>query len=254
MMNKKTKIYVLVLIWAAIVLQLFINSAINREDKMVEQVMAQGVDNLVEGSVKAYAYYGDEQLSGNAKELIAKNIAKELSVTSGYEISHKQDGENETTVLTKLGALGDTKIKIISLGGSDEYGNQITENYIMTEIKLKGPSGSAANEYKEIVDTLYTNLGMNANTNMYLCSQVKGELTESEMNEQINEFLENMSAIQIERVEFDDVICVYGYTRNIDEYVYQDNNRVNVNIAFSYDEVEDITFVHRAVPFVDKSF
>lgn len=253
-MNRKSKIYVLVLIWAAIVLQLFINASINREDKMVEQVMSEGVDNLVEGSVKAYAYYGDEVLTEQAKELIVKNLAKELSVVSGYDIEHKQDGENETTALIKLGEQGDTKIKVISLGRVDEYGQRIRENYIMTEIRLKGAAGTAAYEYKEILDEIYNSLGMDANTNVYLCSQVKGELAKSEMDEQIDEFLNNMDAVQIERVEFDEVTCVYGYCRNIDEYVYQDNNRVNVNIAFSYDKAQDITYIHKAVPFVDKSF
>lgn len=38
------------------------------------------------------------------------------------------------------------------------------------------------------------------------------------------------------------------------EYVYQNDYKVNVNIAFTYDEAEDITYIHRGLPFIDKSF
>lgn len=253
-MNRKSKIYLLVLIWAAIILQLFINASINRESKMVEHVMSQGVDNLMEGTVKAYAYYGDEELSQSSKELIVKNLADELSIVSGYEISHKEDGDNETTTLTKKGAQADTTIKVITLASTDEYGEKTYENYILTELTLKGSAGSAADEYKEIISDIYKELGMEANTNVYMCSQVKGQLSDNEIKQETEAFLDNMDANEIETAKFDGVTCVYGYCRNIDEYVYQGNNRVNVNIAFSYDAEQDVTYIHRAVPFVDKSF
>ncbi len=253
-MNRKSKIYVLVLIWVAVLIQLFINASVNREEKLVEQAMSLGVENLTESSVKAYAFYGNEALSPKTKETMGKRLAESLGIVSGYEIAHKQDGENETTRLIKLGANGDTDIKIISLCSTDEYGQNVQENYIMIEIALKQDAGSAVYDYKEKLKELYEGLGMEVNTNIYLCSQVKGKLTESEMEAQIETFMEEMDAKQVQYDTFDDVVCVYGYSKNIDEFVYQGVNRVNVNIAFTYDETEDITYIHRAVPFVDRSF
>lgn len=253
-MNTKSKIYVVVLIWAAALLQLFINASVNREEKLVEQAMSMGVENLTESSVKAYAFYGSETLTPKKKETMAAKLASSLGIVSGYEITHKQDGENETTKLSKLGARGDTEIKIITLSVTDEYGQTSAENYIMIEIALKQDAGTAAYEYKEKLIDLYEGLGMKANTNIYLCSQIKGRLAQSEIDEEVAAFMDEMDANQVQRDTFDDVVCVYGYSRNIDEFVYQNTNRVNVNIAFTYDAEEDITYVHRAVPFVDRSF
>lgn len=253
-MNKKSKIYVLVLIWAAILLQLFINASINRESKMVEQAMSEGGDNIMEGRVKAYSYYSCDELSDGAREMIVKNVAKEIELVSGYEITHKNEGSNKVTTLTKLGQQANTTIKVISLKNTDEYGQSITENYILTELTLIGSNATAIDDYKEKLTEIYESLGMEVSTNVYIMSQVKGQLSESEMKQETEEFLDNMDAKEIETIKFDDVTCVYGYCRNIDEYVYQNKNRVNVNIAFSYDEEQDVTYVHRAVPFVDKSF
>lgn len=253
-MNKKSKIYVLVLIWAAILLQLFINSSINRESRMVEQAMSEGGDNIMEGCVKAYSYYSSDEFSEGARETIVKNVAKEIELVSGYEITHKNEGSNKVTTLSKLGQQADTTIKVITLKNTDEYDQSITENYILTEITLKGSNATAIDDYKEKLTEIYESLGMEVSTNVYIKSQVKGQLSKTEMKQQTEKFMDNMDAKEIETMEFDDVTCVYGYCRNIDEYVYQNKNRVNVNIAFSYDEEQDVTYIHRAVPFVDKSF
>lgn len=253
-MKKKSRIYVLVLIWVAVLVQLFINSSVNREKKLVEQAMSMGVDNLVESSVRAYAYYGSEKISASARETMAKRLADRLGVTSGYEITHKEDDKNETTALDKHGKYGDTSVKIITLKETDEFGEAVYENYIMAEIIFRQSAGSRVYEYKELLSDIYSSLGMEANTNIYMCSQIKGEPADSEVDNLIEEFMEELDADIIQRDEFDNVVCVYGYSPNIDEFVYQDTNRVNVNIAFSYDSTEDITYVHRAIPFVDKSF
>lgn len=253
-MNSKSKIYVLVLIWAAALLQLFISHSVNREEKMVEQAMSDGINNLTESSVKAYAHYGDQELTEGARALIARNIASELGITSGYEISTRVDGENSTTELKKNGKYGDTKIKIISLVAENKYGELVNENYIMVEIDLKGTACASADSYVEELEELYKSLGMDPNTNVYTCSQHPGVMTEQEMNQEIDEFLESMDASEVERVTFDGVTSCYGYSGNIDQYVFQGDEKVNVNIAFTYDEEEDVTYIHRAIPFIDKSF
>lgn len=95
---------------------------------------------------------------------------------------------------------------------------------------------------------------MKANTNIYICTQNKGKLVDTEIETEINAFIKSMDATEIKRIELEDGICVYAYSSDINEYVYQDGEKVNVNIAITYDKTEDITLIHKAIPFVDKSF
>ncbi len=253
-MNKKSKIYLVVLIWVAVLLQLAINNSINREAKMVEQVMSYGVDNLTEARVKAYAHYGNQNISTSGKEEIVKNLANKLGITSGYALEHKTVGDTKTTYLVKEGKQGNTTIKIITLNNVDGYNQSITENYIMVEILLKKSAGQEAYNYKNLLSDIYKDLGMTASTNIYLCNQTKGKLSDTELQAEITKFLTEMDAKEVETMEFDNVYTLYGYSRNIEEYVYQNDTPVNVNIAFTYDETEDITYIHKAVPFIDISF
>lgn len=253
-MNKKSKIYLLVLIWAAALLQLVINNSINREEQLVKQVMSSQEDNLVEGSVRAYGYYGDMELTDLAKEEMALKLAGRLGIGSGYEISHQDSKRGRTTVFTKLGKNGDTRIEIISIATEDEYGEKAVENYVSIELKLKGPAAGEVNYFSDSLKEIYKSLGMETTTNIYLLSTSKGELVPSERQQRVEKFLNNTNAKEVETIEFDDVHMVYGYSKNIQEHVYQDDTKVNVNIAFDYDPVEDVTYIHMGIPFVDRSF
>lgn len=253
-MNKKSKIYLVVLIWAATLLQLAINNSIDREKQMVEQVMSQGVENLIEGTTKAYAYYGDQQLTEDAKEEMVKSLAKKLKVVSGYDITHGQIKDGRTTTLSKVGKYGDTTIKVITFDVLDDYNKPAEENYIMVELKLKGAAAKTTNNYSDTLEEIYEGLGMNPTMNIYLCSQEKGQLLPSERQQLMDKFLENMDAKVVEQVEFDNTFLMYGYSKNIDEYVFQNEDKINVNIAFDYDQLEDVTYIHMGVPFVDRSF
>ena len=253
-MNKKSKIYLVVLIWVATLLQLAINNSIDREKQMVEQVMSQGVENLHEGITKAYAYYGDESLTDNTKEEIVKSLAKKLRILSGYDITHAEIKDGRTTTLSKKGQYGDTTIKVISLDVLDNYNQPSVENYIMVELKLKGTAAKTTNNSSDTLEEIYRDLGMNPTMNIYLCSQEKGQLIPSERQQLVESFLDKMDAKVVEQVEYDDTFLVYGYSKNIDEYVFQNKDKVNVNIAFDYDETEDVTYIHMGVPFVDRSF
>ena len=79
-------------------------------------------------------------------------------------------------------------------------------------------------------------------------------MTEDEMQKATADFFDTMHAKKRNEIELQDTLCIYGYSDNVPEYVYQNDHKVNVNIAFTYDQAEDITYIHRGLPFIDKSF
>ncbi len=253
-MDTKKKIYVVVLIWAAVFLQIWITKGINRESRMVTQVMSEGVENVTAAEVKLYADYGEDKMDAVTRETLVKKLGAELGITSGYEIVQKEDGGTASTAFVKKGENGDTTIRLISMQETGADGTDRQENYLMTELVLKNQSTEKIYQCKEMLEKLYEKLGMNASSNLYLCSQEKGRMTAEEIEQVTQKFLTDMHAKKRKTIELDNTICIYGYSDNVAEYVYQDDERVNVNIAFSYDEDEDITYIHRAIPFIDKSF
>ena len=253
-MNTKKKLYIVVLIWAAVALQIFITKRIDRESQMVTQVMSDGVENVTAAEVKLYAHYGDEPMTGAAREKILQRVGEKLGIVSGYDIIAGIEGENTSTTFVKKGENGDTTIRLISMEQTNADGSTTQENYLMTEIALKNQSTENIYRCKEQLDQIYADLGLSGSSNLYLCSQEKGRMTEDEMKKATADFFETMHAKKRNEIELQDTLCIYGYSDNVPEYVYQNDHKVNVNIAFTYDEAEDITYIHRGLPFIDKSF
>jgi hypothetical protein len=248
-MNKGMRIYLVCLVWVAALVQLYINSKVDYEKNMVQDVFAAELDELCQGSVTAYGYYGNAPMTEEKRELIAANIAEKLGVTEDYVIENRSTDDGEVSVLEKTGEQADTKIRVISLDNG--------EIYLHARIDFKGTASGAAYEYKTVLSELYSDIGVEATTNLYLVSQRKGELDEEEKQVLIDEFLESLDAGLVLSIGSDDGVegttLVYGYSKSIDEYVWQNDEKVNVNIAITYDETEDVTYIHRGIPFVDKS-
>lgn len=253
-MNTKKKLYIVVLIWAAVALQIFITKRIDRESQMVTQVMSDGVENVTAAEVKLYAHYGDEPMTGAAREKILQRVGEKLGIVSGYDIIAGIEGENTSTTFVKKGENGDTTIRLISMEQTNADGSTTQENYLMTEIALKNQSTENIYRCKEQLDQIYADFGLSGSSNLYLCSQEKGRMTEDEMKKATADFFETMHAKKRNEIELQDTLCIYGYSDNVPEYVYQNDHKVNVNIAFTYDEAEDITYIHHGLPFIDKSF
>ena len=131
-MSTKKKLYIVVLIWAAVALQIFITKRIDRESQMVTQVMSDGVENVTAAEVKLYAHYGDETMTEAAREKILQRVGEKLGIISGYDIITSTEGENTSTTFVKKGENGDTTIRLISMEQTNADGSTIQENYLMT--------------------------------------------------------------------------------------------------------------------------
>ena len=206
-MSTKKKLYIVVLIWAAVALQIFITKRIDRESQMVTQVMSDGVENVTAAEVKLYAHYGDETMTEAAREKSCNGWRK-LGIISGYDIITSTEGENTSTTFVKKGENGDTTIRLISMEQTNADGSTIQENYLMTEIALKNQSTENIYRCKEQLDQIYTDLGLSGSSNLYLCSQEKGRMTEDEMQEKQPQ-ISSIPCMQKSamKIELQDTLC-----------------------------------------------
>ena len=246
-MNKKTKIYVIVLIWVAVGLQFIVNSSIDMEKTMVTEAMSDGVSNLDSGSIKAYGYYGEGVPELEKMKQVAVGIGSKLGITDGYTIEVNEDSQKNKRrlIFNKKGAYADTTISVASIDN---------ETYIITDIMFNETGVNSIYDYKTKLEKLYEEYGMEPSSNIYLCNKYKGKLSDSQVAEMVNDYLQDMDAEIVMDNDYLGIRCVYGYSHEIKDYVYQDDKKINVNIVFTYDEENDITIVHRATPFVDKTF
>lgn len=250
-MQKKTMTYILVLIWMVIAVQMVVNTTLKPKDKIVEAFHV--ISSIpVESNVEVYGHFGDMELSVENKEQMLKNMAKQLGITEGYELYSQEGDAYEKSCLLLDGVNARTDMQVISMDTTDVDGNAITSQYIYITITLYNDVENVLTGRDLLVD-MFESIGVEAHTNIYLEGELEGQLSSLKKEWLVQEFLKAMEAKEVSGNRDQYLYTIYGYTQNERQCVYQNGEKVNVNIAITYDEENDKTLIHMAVPFINKS-
>lgn len=251
-MQKKAAIYILILIWMVVAVQLVVNASISKEDQIIEAFGV--VDTIpVESDVEAFGYFGDMYLSPDTKEQMLMNLAAKLGVTDDYLLESYEGDSFSRSQLIKDGVFARTDLQIISMDTQDENGDSVIQEYFYATITVYN-SVDHILYYRDLLEDTFESIGMKADVNIYLAGEIEGQLEDSKKDWLVSAFLEAMEAEEICGSRSEEMYTIYGYTKNEQEYVYQNSEKVNVNIAITYDEENDKTRIHMAVPFITKSY
>ncbi len=251
-MQKRAAVYIFILIWMAVAVQLVVNASMTKDDRIIEAFNV--VETMpVESDVEAYGYFGDMYLSADTKEQMLTNLAAKLGVTDDYSITSADGEAFSKSELIKDGAYAKTDLQIISMDTQDENGEDIVQQYFYATITIYN-SVDHILYYRDLLEDTFGSIGMEADVNVYLAGEIDGELDKNKKEWLIAAFLEAMNAKEVCANRTKDLYTIYGYTPNEREYVYQNGEKVNVNIAVTFDEEKNKTTVHMAVPFISKSF
>ena len=83
---------------------------------------------------------------------------------------------------------------------------------------------------------------------MSLKGSVKGTLSNNKKNEICEDIISSMDGELITGSRSDELYTVYAYSDRISEYVVNGTTKSNINIAITYDGVNDVSWIHVATP------
>lgn len=82
-----------------------------------------------------------------------------------------------------------------------------------------------------------------------------GRMTIKEKREMSDRLFHSLKAEVVEAVREEELYTVYGYTPILrDASVAYGENEINLNVAFSYYEEEDVTMIYLASPFIQSDY
>lgn len=251
-MKVSGKVSLIALVWLAVVVQFFINRDLQRSGDVVE-AFSSSEAIPVEACVGAYGYFGEMELAGATKNTMLRNLAKKLGITDGYELTASEGDSYRESTLTKNGKYGRTVIQIVSMDTINEDRQAVTQQTILCDITIYDDIAYAM-ECRELLEDIYQEIGMEANINVYLKGKTAGSLTQSRRQEMVDSLLKKLSASVVQEIDNENYYCLYGYTNQFDRVIYQNGKKINVNLAITYNEEEDMTYLHLAVPYISQSF
>lgn len=250
------KIIIIALLVLAFALQLIIHHGMEPEGDVLEAFSSTRMIPA-EACVSAYGDFGNMELTEETRQTMLKNLAEKLGITDGYELTSTRGDSYQESTLTKDGKYGRTVLQIVSLqtgeGDSEEPAGDGYQQMILSDITVYDNLEYML-ECKEELEGIYYAIGMIPDIGVYVKGETAGTLSERDRQKMTDTVFEQLHADAVQEIHNDNYDCIYGYTEQFSNAIEQNGIKMNVNLAYTYNEEEDITYLHLAVPYIRQSF
>lgn len=251
-MKQRTKITFLLVIWAAVAAQFAVNLYDKNNNKIVDAFQTTNSIPL-ESTIDIYGYYGQEYLSFDTRENMLVGLAEKIGLSEGYDIIQENGDEFEKVELVKYGEYAKVIIQITSFTKNNGVELKNPKQYITYNVTFYN-NVDAVLEYKEQIEKIFEDLGVEPTSNIYLSGTMEGKLDKDTICNMTDKIFDKLNAEKVQEIDFCDSYTVYGYSEEIKQALMENGRKVNVNIAFSYDEVNNQTKIHLAIPLINVSY
>ncbi len=249
----------------------------NVEEAVARVFENEGI-NSCKCDIEAFYFYGTMYLEEEDKRTIWDELADKMGINNIYEYSENRTDNGSEAVLTKEGAFSLVTIKLITYEIPEKENVISLRQYISVNMSIRDSIKSGLyykNKLGEILNDMTKELEQNDTVETYgndriLSLSIKGDTygrisTEGQKSiakeildgleaEVVFEYLPGeKSNVGGESVS-DSGYCIYAYTKSLGEYMVIGNNKINVNIVYSYDEENNLTTLHVASPIVNYDY
>ena len=126
-------------------------------------------------------------------------------------------------------------------------------HYIVVRLTIFEDMDSDILAYQERLENLLEELDIkqkSMNTTLQFSGSYAGDLSLDEKNKIADEMIGNLEGKVVFESRENDLYTIYAYTGSIPEYITVDHNKINIQVAMSYDQSTDTTKVYLATPII----
>lgn len=219
----------------------------NKED--VVNAFTDVIYSELTADISANGYYGNMELSETAKYIILEEIADRIGINR-YNIVSDEDG---STILSQTSVNGNVVLKLITVCQTVAGQSVGEKQYLCMDIKLNQTIG-AADTYRNILEEVIKDYGMDTNVNVNLSGSVSGRMNLLDMQGMKETLMGEIGGSVKAEKNTEDIYTVYGYDKDIEHYITMGKEKVNVNITMAYDEIHDRTMISLATPINNQDY
>ncbi len=248
----KVTLYVAAVLWVAVITQIFVNRVF-REELQITEAFIKSETAEMQSSLEIVAEYPAEVLSDEGKRELIYRLADVIGLTVDDDITVWEEETKSEYFYFKQAKQASTEIKVVSMV-TEKNNEADMKHYIVIQLTvLKGIQ--SIDKYKDLLEEELTELGTaNKQVTVKYEGMREGDLTSLQKSEIATLLVEELQGeIAIEYDE-GDLYTVYAYTGMINEYVTTLDNKINIQIAITYNELTDTTKITLATPVLNDSF
>lgn len=172
-------------------------------------------------------------------------------------------------VEAKIGIVADNDLITID----DKQNLEIKQSYKTQNVKLtiNLKTINSANTYLIVDTTIYNNynntilakaklenifkaLNLDSNTNLSITGYYEGNLDYEQKKSVAANIMTKAEAKFKQDYVTDRIYSVIGYTKLINEYIYKERQKININLALRYNNYENRTYLYLATPIITTEY
>lgn len=260
--NRKMRflVAVVMLLWTAVGAQIIANKVFMKDGDIIGAFMNTN-SGLMESTLEITATYGNQYLTREDKLSLISFLSNGLGISFDQEAQNYETTERKETVFVKDAKRAKTTIKVVTVNGTSsvdafvqnsEKASGVTQ-YVMVRLTIYEDANNDILEYQKIVKSLFEKLKVsetNINTTLQLSGAFAGNLLLETKNKIADRMIDSLNGTIVFENRQNDLYTIYAYTGLLDEYIKVDGNKINIQVAMSYDEKNDSTKIYLATPII----
>lgn len=227
--------------------------------RVIQEKKSYGSDQLVEAlsmttftiesaEVNMSGEYIPRYLTKDEMKVIVEMIANNLGIEN-FEESYEEKDESATFVIEKKAATAHTRIELFEKTEQVEAGTYIARNYLSVSIKLSDKCQSIS-YFENLVLKLFEDLNIQPTKGLNVIASQEGIISNDEASALMVDIIQALNG-EIRGIYLDDEYhSAYGYSKHMKEFVLSKGEKVNMDLAVTYDEKNNKTNLYAATPVI----
>lgn len=251
---KRTKItlYMVAVLWVAVVTQMAVNRVFKEDFKITEAFVKSNTEEM-QSSIEVVAEYETGFLSEASKKGLILSLADAIGLKVDEDISVWEEGARSEYFFFKQAKQATSEIKVVSVEQNEKDAIKM-KHYIIIRLSILQGIHSI-DIYKTILEEALEELGVeNKQITLQFEGNREGNLSTKQKHEIAVLLIEDLQGKIALEYDEGDLFTVYAYTGMLNEYVSSMGNKINVQIAITYNELTNKTKITLATPILNESW
>ena len=249
--NRSIWVFVIV-IWAVVLFYLVSRQNYYREEEIVEAFM-QTPYSAVQSKVEAFGSLSGSYLIEEEREKLVKEMASMLGISEPYSLEKTESEEIQSVILCKPSKQAVTNIVYQLKTTANSQLETEANQYVSISIVMYDSVNSGV-RYKDMMEHMFELYGIKGEVSLSFTGEMLGNLSLRERNTLAEKLIDNIGGKVVRQFRSEELFTIYGYSRRLEKYEEVAGEKMNFNLAISYDETKDVTQIYLAIPYMMEDY
>lgn len=245
---KKYIAYGILVIGIILVVNIVVKSNAEGNTKIVTAFENGNYLNSI-ATVESFFYYGDVYLKEEERKEILENIVRELGIKKKYRYEEIEQGDSRISKIDYAFKDGSLTLELSTQENKISKNVYNLNHFLTVQMKFENSPETAWYYKGELEEILAALPYMYVEPEVSICmkGELSGEISPVSKKKMCKEIFTQLGA-KIVLDYWNQNNTMYGYSEDMEGYKTIGGKKVNVNVAFGYDEIKDMTTVYVASP------